>query len=37
VSVLYYSDQHRLPDEVERDLGLTFHERAAAMVPTATW
>ena len=31
--VLHYTDRHRLPDEVERDLGLTFHESAAAMVP----
>ncbi len=31
--VLHYTDRHRLPGEVERDLGLTFHESAAAMVP----
>jgi len=31
--VLHYTDRHRLSDEVERDLGLTFHESAAAMVP----
>ena len=31
--VLHYTDIHRLPQEVERDLGLTFHESAAAMVP----
>ena len=31
--VLHYTDRHRLPEEVERDLGLTFHESAAAMVP----
>jgi formate dehydrogenase len=31
--VLHYTDRHRLPEEVERDLGLTFHENAAAMVP----
>ena len=30
---LHYTDRHRLPDEVERELGLTFHESAAAMVP----
>jgi formate dehydrogenase len=31
--LLHYTDRHRLPDEVERDLGLTYHESAAAMVP----
>jgi formate dehydrogenase len=31
--VLHYTDRHRLPDDVERDLGLTFHESAGAMVP----
>jgi formate dehydrogenase len=31
--VLHYTDRHRLPDEVERELGLSFHESAAAMVP----
>jgi formate dehydrogenase len=31
--VLHYTDRHKLPEEVERDLGLTFHESAAAMVP----
>ena len=31
--VLHYTDRHRLPEEVERDLELTFHESAAAMVP----
>ncbi len=30
---LHYTDRHRLPKEVERELGLTFHESAAAMVP----
>jgi formate dehydrogenase len=30
--VLHYTDRHRLPEEVEHDLGLTFHESAAAMV-----
>jgi formate dehydrogenase len=29
---LHYTDRHRLPDEVERELGLTFHETAEAMV-----
>lgn len=31
--VLHYTDRHRLSQEVEHDLGLTFHESAAAMVP----
>jgi formate dehydrogenase len=31
--VLHYTDRHRLSDKLERDLGLTFHESAAAMVP----
>jgi formate dehydrogenase len=30
---LHYTDRHRLPAEVEAELGLTFHESAAAMVP----
>ena len=30
---LHYTDRHRLPDQVERDLGLTFHPDAASMVP----
>jgi formate dehydrogenase len=30
---LHYTDRHRLPAEVETELGLTFHESAAAMVP----
>jgi formate dehydrogenase len=29
---LHYTDRHRLPSEVEDDLGLTFHETAADMV-----
>jgi formate dehydrogenase len=29
---LHYTDRHRLPDEVEQELGLTFHESAEAMV-----
>jgi len=28
-----YTDRHRLPEEVERELGLTFHPDAASMVP----
>ena len=30
---LHYTDRHRLPEDVERELGVTFHESAAAMVP----
>ncbi|MFG1647115.1 NAD-dependent formate dehydrogenase [Amycolatopsis sp. NPDC049252] len=30
---LHYTDRHRLPAEVERDLNLTFHPDAADMVP----
>src|SRR6187399_2064086 len=30
---LHYTDRHRLPPEVEQELGVTFHESAAAMVP----
>jgi formate dehydrogenase len=30
---LHYTDRHRLPAEVEQELGLTFHESAADMVP----
>jgi len=30
---LHYTDRHRLPPEVERELGVTFHESAADMVP----
>jgi formate dehydrogenase len=30
---LHYTDRHRLPHEVEEELGLTFHPDAAAMVP----
>jgi formate dehydrogenase len=30
---LHYTDRHRLPDEVEQELGLTFHPDAASMVP----
>jgi formate dehydrogenase len=29
---LHYTDRHRLPDEVERDLGLTFHATAEELV-----
>lgn len=30
---LHYTDRKRLPEPVERELGLVFHESAAAMVP----
>src|SRR5215813_3171428 len=30
---LCYTDVHRLPEDVERDLGVTFYETAARMVP----
>jgi formate dehydrogenase len=30
---LHYTDRHRLPADVERELGVTFHESAADMVP----
>ncbi|CAN7296078.1 NAD-dependent formate dehydrogenase [Aminobacter sp. LjRoot7] len=30
---LHYTDRHRLPEPVERELGLTFHKKAADMVP----
>ncbi len=30
---LHYTDRHRLPAEVERELGVTYHESAADMVP----
>jgi formate dehydrogenase len=29
---LHYTDRHRLPDEVEQELGLTFHPTAEALV-----
>lgn len=30
---LHYTDRHRLPAEVEKELGLTYHASAAEMVP----
>lgn len=30
---LHYTDRHRLPEPVEKELGLTFHDTAADMVP----
>jgi formate dehydrogenase len=30
---LHYTDRHRLPDEVEEELGVTFHESTEDMVP----
>ncbi|TJV48117.1 MAG: NAD-dependent formate dehydrogenase, partial [Mesorhizobium sp.] len=29
---LHYTDRHRLPEAVEKDLGVTFHPDAASMV-----
>ncbi|MEX2253076.1 MAG: NAD-dependent formate dehydrogenase, partial [Thermoleophilaceae bacterium] len=30
---LHYTDRHRLPDDVETELGVTFHETTQEMVP----
>lgn len=30
---LHYTDRHRLSEELEREMGLTFHPTAASMVP----
>ena len=30
---LHYTDRHRLPEELERELGLSYHESTQAMVP----
>jgi formate dehydrogenase len=30
---LHYTDRHRLPRDVEQELGVTFHESVASMVP----
>jgi len=30
---LHYTDRHRLPESLEKELGLTFHPTAAEMVP----
>jgi formate dehydrogenase len=30
---LHYTDRHRLPEEVERELGLAYHESTQDMVP----
>jgi formate dehydrogenase len=30
---LHYTDRHRLPSDVEQELGLTFHPDAASLVP----
>ena len=30
---LHYTDRHRLPEKVEKELGLTFHKSTADMVP----
>ena len=31
---LHYTDKHRLPEEVERELNVTYHESVQQMVPT---
>jgi formate dehydrogenase len=31
---LHYTDRHRLPDDVERELGVTYHESAQELVST---
>jgi phosphoglycerate dehydrogenase-like enzyme len=30
---LHYTDRHRLPKSIEKELGLTFHKTAAEMIP----
>lgn len=30
---LHYTDRHRLPEKVEKELGLTFHENIESLVP----
>lgn len=30
---LHYTDRHRLPDKVEKELGLTYHQNVETMVP----
>jgi formate dehydrogenase len=30
---LHYTDRHRLPEDVERELGLTYHPNAESMLP----
>ena len=34
---LSYTDRHRLPETVEKELGLTFYESTQDMVPISTW
>ena len=35
---LHYTDRHRLPEEVEQELGLTFHPDASSRWSrSATW
>ena len=33
---LHYTDRHRLPDEVEEELGVTFHETPRSSLQSAT-
>ena len=34
---LHYTDRHRLPAEVEQELGVTFHPTVESLVAPATW
>jgi formate dehydrogenase len=34
---LHYTDRHRLPEEVERELGVTFHPDVESMCLSVTW
>ena len=34
---LHYTERHRLPAEVERELGVTFHDTPESLVRSATW
>ena len=34
---LHYTDRHRLPEDVEKEMVLTYHPNVESMVPSATW
>ena len=34
---LHYTDRHRLPEAVEKELGLTFHPTSSRWCASATW
>ena len=34
---LHYTDRHRLPESVEKELGVTFHPNVESLVGCATW